>query len=137
VFTQERPPAAEVHICVPAAHIAVVVQVPATQSWPAPQMLPHLPQFREFVLKSSHVVPAAVVQAVVPGRQLQTPLPLQYWVLVQAAGVPPVPHPPHVRGSSSVSVQTPPKPPPPPQTVALVVVEPMTGQAHADEVQEP
>lgn len=64
--------------------------------------LPHAPQCRGSVARLRHAVNVPLVHCVKPGRQEQTPEPLQYSSLSHCA-----PHAPQLFGSSMRSRQTP------------------------------
>jgi hypothetical protein len=90
----------------PAGHIAA--QVPAVQTWPAAQALPHAPQSALSLARSTQTP----VQAVWPAGQVQAPF-------AHVAPMPQVlPHPPQLAGSVFVFVQR------PRQAVSPIVHEP-------------
>jgi len=68
-----------VHRSRPVPHVVPDAwQVPPLQTSPAAQTLPHVPQLRGSLARSTHSDVVPMVQVVRPGRQLQLPLPLQY-----------------------------------------------------------
>ncbi len=57
-----------------------LVHAPLTHAWPAPQAVPHAPQFWKLICVSTHWLPQAVVpvgQAHFPAMQVR---PLPHWV---------------------------------------------------------
>jgi hypothetical protein len=79
-------------------------QVPLTQRWPPPQLLPQAPQFPRSWRRSVHPMPPIMGQLVRPGRHTHAEL-MQAWLSLQA-----VPQAPQLIGLLAVSAQTMPKP---------------------------
>ena len=93
-----------------------VLQVPASQTWPARQGFPHPPHAFGDALGSRQIGVPPMVHELSPGLHAQVPVPLQYSRSPQTAAAA---HDPQLVGSSAVSVQSPGRPPPAPHTVEL------------------
>lgn len=99
-----KPPTLTVQALSPVPQdVPAATHVPALQTGAVDgQTLPHPPHARGSLATSTQAVNPPSEHEVVPGRQEQTPEPLQYWSLRQLA-----PHAPQLFGSSMRSRQTP------------------------------